>query len=451
MPDLKVESDTTLGRLLRNNKGQQWRIPILIKRGGVKAFRGGTPVPLKDDGTKLRAGDLVRLVDPVPKAYLDALQDEANNNSRDYAFVPGTSGFDIKMGKLTEARPETIRINDALIDNLTSFIRALESSALITNPIRNLIVASHANPEGLLFIAMGMLSAKMITYEDLENAVKLKSILLDQGLFLPRPNDTSGTAVPVEFQFRGCRIGSQPAYMGKLKEALGNWATVSAPLHFHIVAQFTVPSGYVEYMGYNFAITKPAKLKDKPAVVAAFDAAGFRRIGGTAVPKKLWSTWIPEKPNLPGDNEYANKVVIPITKAKGDAPRTFRYRFRQLLDSEGSFALLTDTGKSKDRKNALKQELVQLPRYQDTHPFPEFVRFGYKTMDDFMDGWSWVFRYDKTTKTMFYNGSRHEYTLIQPIAEITSDELVMNFYPTTTKGKVIELLKTSDSRFFARV
>src|SRR2546425_10384827 len=102
MADLTVDSDTSLGQFLRKNKYQQWRIPILVNRGGVKAFRGSGVVPLKDDKTQLRSGDLVRLVDPVPKPYQQALQDEANKNSCDYAFIPGTSPFDVKMGKLNE-------------------------------------------------------------------------------------------------------------------------------------------------------------------------------------------------------------------------------------------------------------------------------------------------------------------------------------------------------------
>src|SRR5438094_797200 len=140
MSDLRVDSDTSLGQFLRKNKYQQWRIPILVNRRGVRVFRGSGIVPLKDDRTQLRSGDLVHLVDPVPKAYQQALQDEANKNSRDYAFIPGTSAYDVNIGKLNEARPGTIRTNDPLINNLTAFLHALEKSPLITNPISNLII-----------------------------------------------------------------------------------------------------------------------------------------------------------------------------------------------------------------------------------------------------------------------------------------------------------------------
>jgi hypothetical protein len=190
-------------------------------------------------------------------------------------------------------------------------------------------------------------------------------------------------------------------------------------------------------------------LKDKKAVVGAFVAAKLTLIDGNPVPQKLWTAWIPDKPNLPGDNEYPNSVVIPITKQKGSAPRKFRYRHRTFLKTPGSFALLEDKGMKQDRKDALEQELTKLDRYKDTHPFPEFKRYGYNTMGEFMDGWDWDFKYDKSSKTLFFNGSRHEYTLIQPIVEVKTGELVLNFYPTTKKGSVLELLKPSDTRFFA--
>ena len=83
------------------------RFPLLARYDGVKVFRGGSNVPVKDDKTRIRSGDIVRLVDPPPKAYQQALLDEAKKNSRDYAFVPGKTAADVGMGKLFEARPET--------------------------------------------------------------------------------------------------------------------------------------------------------------------------------------------------------------------------------------------------------------------------------------------------------------------------------------------------------
>lgn len=450
MAEWTVLRDMPLERFLRQKKCQKWRIPILVRCGGVKVFHKGTEVRLKDEKTRLKAFDKVRLLEPTPERCLQALRKEAEKNSRDYAFVPGTGDYGKRMGKLMEARPETIRINHPLIDSLSDFISALEESLLITHPIRNVIVASHAHPEGRLVMAIRFLGKKEITYKDLKDAVKSKSIQLDDNLFLPRPADNEGVMIPAQFLFRGCRIGSQPEYMKKLKEALGNKIAVVAPKHFHHVDQLKNPPGYLEYMGYSFVVTKPEKLKNKTAVIKAFIAADpdHERIDGQPVPEKLWSEWIPSKPNVPGERPFKNMVILPVIKTKENVPRRFRYRIRPLLDEEGWIDLPKDTGDDADRKAAVRSALEKLDRYKDPH-FPEYKRYGYKSMGEFMDGWKWDFVYDKSSKRLYYNAKRHEYRLMQPITEIRSNELVLNFYPTTKKGKVIELLKVSDDRFFA--
>jgi hypothetical protein len=39
--------------------------------------------------------------------------------------------------------------------------------------------------------------------------------------------------------------------------------------------------------------------------------------------------------------------------------------------------------------------------------------------------------------------------MIQPITDLKTNELFMNFYPTTKEGTLTELLKATDSRFFS--
>ena len=95
MPDFLVKFDTSLDRLLLQNRVMQWRIPILINNGGVKVFQAGTKreLPLNGLKTRVSAGDTVRVVTPPPKPCADALQKEANSNFRDYAIVPGTTPY----------------------------------------------------------------------------------------------------------------------------------------------------------------------------------------------------------------------------------------------------------------------------------------------------------------------------------------------------------------------
>jgi hypothetical protein len=144
--------------------------------------------------------------------------------------------------------------------------------------------------------------------------------------------------------------------------------------------------------------------------------------------------------------------VSPITNAKESIPGYFRYTFRHFLQQDGSVNLPKDPGDEKGRKKAVSDDLVKnLARYQDTHPFPEYVRYGYKTMDEFMDGWTWKFSYDKSTKLLSYNATRHEYIVIRPIVEPAKNTLILNYYPSGKQGTVIEQMKPDDTRFFASV
>jgi hypothetical protein len=442
-----VDSATTLGRfLLREVKIQQWRIPYLIQCKGVRVYRDRAFVRIDGPDTRLKDGDYVQVDDPLTEACTKALAAIPAADYRDCAFVPGTSPFDRQMAGVLDNRPQTIRIDNPLIDSLAGFIRALGNDTAVDKPIRHLLVASHANPEGHLFIRLSILAAASISYEDLEAAVKDKSLLVDSRLLEPRPKDDGGNPVAAAFLFRGCRIGLATPYLKKLKEALGGTVTVIAPKHFHDAAQNSKPTGYVEYMSYNFPIYRPK----------AFTGTGFTRIDGQPVPPKLWPGWIPVKVlNKQGNNPVPATIVSPITNARESIPGYFRYTFRQFLKQDGSVNLPKDPGDEKGRKKAVRDDLVKnLPRYQDTHPFPEYVRYGYKTMDEFMDGWEWKFAYDKSSNLLSYNATRHEYTVIRPIAEPAKNTLILNFYPSgkaKKTAKPIEMLVPSDARFFATV
>lgn len=449
MSTFTVEHGLTLGPFLLRNGYQQWRIAPLITCGGVKVMRERTLVSVAGPTDRLKEGDVVVVADPPSDACQNALSKIPAADYRDYGFAPGTTAFDLQMANVVANRPQTIRITDPLVDSLAGFIRALASSALITNPIRDVLVVSHANPEGRLQMRLLIGDAEEITYEDLETAVKNKTLMIDPKLLAPRPNK-DGIPAPPRFFIHGCRIGSAPAYLKKLKEALGGGVLVVAPIHFHIAAQLTKPAGYVEYMGYSFMLKQKKPLGSQADAIKAFSQAGFTRIDGQPVPAKAWKELIPSKINQAGEQQIGVKVLNPVTKANENIPARYRYRRRQLFKSNSSMALKTDPKTDAGRKKAVRDELEkQLERYRATHPFPEYVRFGYASLDDFMEGWEWDFRFD--SGTLNFNAVRHEYTVIQPIVDPSSNKLYLNFYPTRSQGAVLEMLDPSDKRFFASV
>ena len=74
-----------------------------------------------------------------------------------------------------------------------------------------------------------------------------------------------------------------------------------------------------------------------------------------------------------------------------------------------------DPGDDTGRKKAVKAWLQGLPVYTEKHPYPAYVRGGYETMDEFMEGWDWQFSYDAKQKQLTYNPIRDEYAVVQPV------------------------------------
>ena len=517
MADLVVKFDTQLGEFLRSNGVQPWRVPILAKYGGVVVVRGkgGPRVQLADEKTLLKAKDIVKLVSPAPKACLDALQKEADTNWRDYAIAPGVDPstgpqFNERMRKFLKVRTNTILIDlkkDPSMENVQGFLKGIATSEQITNPIRDLIVAGHASGvSGLLKIALTPQStADFVQYEDLEKAVKDRSLIANVALMQPRP----AGAGPARMRLFGCAVGRAAPFMKKLKEALGGQMIVAAPNNFLVGAEFggrvggSNFKGQLAYMAYAFRLylvppkTAPGKKRPgrtKKDIVAAFAAATklesdkaaaqkpaptqaqldasvpghFQRQDRKYVTKAQWQAWVPDKPEdkrwFPPDpfhptadrHEIRNDVQLPVFPVKKNAPRQFQVHLAHALwDKPQTMPLLKDPGDEAGRKKAVRAWLEGDKRllWSNKHPFPVYVRAGYETMDEYMDGFEWQFDYDAKTKTLTYNAIRDEYAVVQPIANKLG-VLMLNFYtekppPKALAKKIpIEMLVIRDRFFF---
>ncbi|TXH71696.1 MAG: hypothetical protein E6Q88_07560 [Lysobacteraceae bacterium] len=393
---------------------------------------------------------MVIVADNPAAAAMMELQREADRNARDIAFVPGNTPYEQNMRGLMVDRPDTALFQHPQVNALREFIGALSGSAAILQPIRSILISSHANPEGLLYMPLSTYAVAHITYEDLEAAVRNGSLRISQQALEPRPHDRGGQPIPARVLIRGCRIGNATVYMRKLKEAFGNQIPVIAPKHFHVVARQTRPLGHVEYMAYGFSLARPVAFRNQAEAIAAFAAAGFSRIDGAPVPPSAWGRWIPR--NIAANNLTSASVISPITNARDSVPGEFRVRQRTFLANGGSMALATDPGSDTARKHAVRDDLVaQFPRYRSTHDFPEYVRYGHASMDEFMDSWTWRFRYDAARHLLHYNATRVEYVVIQAITDPASNRLLLNFYPSGSTGSRIVQLDEADVRFFQTV
>jgi hypothetical protein len=514
MADLVVRSDTRLDEFLRTNGVQQWRVPILAATGGVVVVRGkgGPRVRLEGAATRLQPKDVVTLVSPLPKACVAALQHEADNNWRDYAIAPGVDAagappYNERMRKFLRVRSNTILIDTTAhpeMANLQGFLQGIATSESITHPIRDLIVAGHASGvSGSFRIALTPGAADTVTYEDLEEAVKHKTLIANVAFMQPRP----AWASPPRLRLFGCAVGRVAPFMRKLKEALGSQLLVSAPNHLLIGAQFVARtggssfSGELAYLDYAFRLflpppqTPPGKkrpARKKKDLVDAFvaatkaeaDAAKARKpapaqikasppgeymlYDRTYVTKTQWSAWVPPSPEdrrwFPPDpfrptrgrdpHQIDNNVTLPVFKVRTNAPRMFEVHLaRSWFKDPQTMPLAKDPGTDAGRKKAVKAWLQGIPFYKDNHPLPGYVRAGYKTMDEFMDGWAWQFAYNAKTKTLTYNPIRDEYAVVQPITDRLG-VLMINYYTEKPPPKrpalklPIELLQIDDRFLF---
>ena len=471
MPDWRIQKPSSLRHALRGRGLIEWQIPVLIDSGAIQLFRGNTQIQLtKGPLTHVGQFDVVRLLDPLPKAATTALQKAADTTGRDYAVVPGVgrTKYDDELAKLLDARPETIRIKDTLLFDLARFVKELGTSVEATNPIRHLLPSSHANSEGHMRLKVGQIVDRALNYEDLIDLVKSKAVVIDDKMLQPRPTDPkTKTAIVARFIIRGCRIGHQEKFVRKLREALGNKTPVAAPLHFHLATPIKKPPGHIEYLGYAFEFSSPTQLKDQAAVLAAMIGKAFPRIDGKAMPAKLWNKdFIPSNPNKITDQKLqeGEQVLKSVSRSPIDGnrtvlPRTYRYKIRKFLGKDNRVEVPGQSTKDDDRKKAARAQMQKLGYFHEKSDFPIWERFGLKTLDEFMDAWEWRFEPKAKSKFVTYNGYRHEYRVIEPIAELEKGktvkpgELILNFYPSkpSKRVKALYALSPDDSRLYRLV
>ncbi len=175
------------------------------------------------------------------------------------------------------------------------------------------------------------------------------------------------------------------------------------------------------------------------------------------VTKVQWKVWIPDKPEDPrwfppnpfkkppvvDPHQIKNIVRLPVFNKDTNAPRRYECRLgHEFFKNPQVMPLAKDPGTEAGRKLAAKADMQRMPINTAKHPLPQYVRYGYDTIDEFMDGWNWQFSYDAKAKTLTYNPIRDEYALIVPVTK--AGVLMMNYYqkkpPPNRFAKLIPIL-----------
>ncbi len=374
----------------------------------------------------------------------------------DYAFAPGTTGYDNIMKDLFRQRANTSLIDRAAITQVDQFIRHLATGAGVTRPVGDMLVASHGNDNGWMEIQLANIDADgdgvtdaNITYEVLEIADSTNVIDLP----------TAIRDINTKFHIKGCKIGQSLPFVQKLKAALGNAVPVTAPKFFHEV-WFRTDLGVLEYLGYDFSVVRPTAFASRAALLAAFQGAGLQWIDNSAVPNENWANWIPTNVSIGRRaRSYTVNLNPSLTPTSGSPVSSLRLPIHNGFrhDAETFTFTINYSGHAPPtgtaaRKAAMKTIMAGGADFQTTHAYPIYKRYEYNSLDEFVDGFVWVFNYDASHTRMTCVGTRHRYTVVVPITNPTDNNLYFNFYPYAgNTTPVINQLLETDARFFLTV
>ena len=406
----------------------------------------------------------------------------------DYAFAPGGTPYDRLSRVLLRRMPNTTLIDASALAqpaagpasfDVAAFINHLQATAAIAKPVGNLLIATHGNASGFMTIDLDRVSldetnndATTTTYEVLVQAIASGSATIHTVLHANPPNP----AVAFDIHIRGCRIGQQPRFVQKLKQAFVRARSVTAPKHFHIVGgvgsrrKRLTRYGSFECLFYSFSLSRIARppgvpsdpaihnFRDPPEAVAQFNGAGFTFIDGTAVPRGRWQSWIPRKnlrPRSPGRPvRLGQNVGRNFRRFRLD--HTFRVRTQPFTVTVPGIA--ANPGTDPQREAILRNYITAHPAFQANHAFPFYERHGFATANAFLDGHRWGCVWDQDASTLICVGRRRVYTVIVPVLDPATNQnpirqhLFFNLFPAAGSGLVrVTRLNVGDPRLFLTV
>lgn len=381
----------------------------------------------------------------------------------DYAFAPDITGT---VGGIVNTmftnRANTKLVNQtAAIGVLREFINELSTSASVPKPVDNLLLASHAMPQGFLTTAkMFSGQTKSTSYEVLDD-IKTSAI---SGINIPDTliGYTTGNPVTHTFRIYGCNIGKATPFLTKMKEALGNHVKVLGPMHFDEFVS-NDKYGVWEALCYEFRLTRKTAYANRADYIAALTAKGFTYYDGTTVTAADWNTWVPTKITSPAAPFISYPMGVTIDKRTTiDFKREFRYQRKKAFTitityPNASSIPGSDAARLTDLKTFLTTYKFRpsdtIMAFDASHPFPMHVRWGFSDLTDFVNGMEWKF--STSGSALSCQGYYHEYTLLVPItdrAPANAGNLIFNFYPTPTSGfSAINKIDTTNRAFYAEV
>jgi hypothetical protein len=370
----------------------------------------------------------------------------------DFAFVPGIGDPGLqRLADLFNRLPNTIVNLTPQPTALSDFFQAVDTVVGVTaaDVPGNLLIGAHGDEEGNWYLSLDGKTAIPATYETIQNSTAIQI-----------PADIRGPLTWV--RLKSCLLGADSCHplLVALSKAMGSPAALTAPryLHAHLNGYL---SGIWEFMMYQFVVvgldSGKQPLADRNGAKTAFadPANNFQLVGSTAVPAQNWDTWIPPAASLNLNPARAAKAKKNISVTAPDffspgipafVPLETRWtstqEFNPLTPLDSDFVPVGDD----TIRQTLKDLLSPRGEYQGTHLYPVYVRYGFKNLDDFIQGWNWKVNDSSGTAKRYslqYVGSRYRYRLEVPITKPGTNDLIYNFYPDSG-APIVNFSETND-------
>jgi hypothetical protein len=385
----------------------------------------------------------------------------------DFLFAPGNSP-DENLGRtVLSRRPNTTAITLPAATNhiqglLAELTKRSKPGGTITLPIGDLVFAAHGLEFGTYFIS---LSSKLPAPADFELAVQAdtsNAIRIDPALVTP----AGGAMTTITVRMRACNIGKARPFVEKLQTAMtptGGSLNMTAPLHFN---EFHgIAGGDVEFLAHKFTLKVNTRFAKRDDLLAAFDAGGFTYLDGTAIPTAAWKEWVPTDIHPRSWRQKFNMKVDLDPKVGADATVVLHREYRFETKNYSWTWTAPDPGTDHDRIELLRTTLPQgtldgkptgIHAYDPAYEWPIFQRYGFATLDDYVDQLPWTD--DFSGGTHHFSARQFEYTVMLPVTDPPTAAVppapapnpVMkfyNFYSRSAGGTVMKLDETNGQLF----
>src|SRR5262245_55964569 len=133
----------------------------------------------------------------------------------DFGFSPGGDEHILNLAGMFARRASTTPITARGVTVVRQLITHLDTTTSITKPIGDVLIGTHANDEGQLFISMFSGQSGPTLFETLETTLSdpKKSVKIPDPLIGFKPGNPITHAVHI----KGCNIGNAQPFLLKLK------------------------------------------------------------------------------------------------------------------------------------------------------------------------------------------------------------------------------------------